>query len=134
MMTKGIIIILLTLSFIGCKKQEPIEVACVIRRVAPNSWYVIDDSGHVPINIKSIAEDHEKITIYYDFHASKVNTFSVTPDETFSRMGLLCGASVGLNKATLFLSKIENGIVVPVDPTTINNKGGNFWIYGLFIE
>jgi hypothetical protein len=134
---RELIIVILLLSIVSCKKDElgykdKIEVAGVIRRVEPNSWYVIDDSGHKPIGIRNITEDNDKVTIYYDFNASKVHTFTITPDETFSRLGLRCGASVGLDKATIYISKIEDGNVVSVDPTTISNSGGNFWIYGLF--
>jgi hypothetical protein len=119
----------------SCKEDEiRHEVAGIIRRVEPNSWYVINDTSHSSLGISNIAEDNEKIVIYYDFNATKIHTFSVTPDETFSAMGYICGASVGLDRAYIYISKMDSGQIVPVDPTTINDNRGNFWIYGLFTE
>ena len=137
MIRKGLIVLIILFVIIGCEKQKictsnKIELTGVIRRVNPGAWHILDDEGHMSMGIRNISEDNDRIIIYFDFVASKVQTFVITPDETFSRLGLQAGASVGLDKAVIYLSKIENGVVVPVNPLTISDKDGNFWIYGVF--
>ena len=118
--------------------EIPVEVtdkyiiAGVLRRVAPSPWYMINDGGHSPIGIKAVTEDEEKITIEYTFTSTKINSFCVTVDETFAKEGYLVGASVGNHFARIYLSKIENGNVMPIDPSTVSNSLGNLWIYGIF--
>ena len=109
-------------------------LACVIRKSDSGSWYAINDQGHSPIGVDSITEDNVKITIYYDFEASKVHTFNVTPDETFSGLGVTAGASVDLTKVRIYLTQMIEGRLEPIDPTKLINPAGNFWVYGLFAQ
>ena len=95
---------------------------------------MINDSGHKPIGIESIEEDNNKIIINYDFDASFVHSFTVTPDEEFVISGISSGASVGLSKAYIFLTKIENGKVISINPKTIDNNHANLWLYGVFSQ
>ena len=135
-MKNYLIISVIVLTFLGCTKEviiqpENHEIAATIRRATNGNWFIMNDKGHKPIGVKSVEFDSEKITINYNFTYSKVNTFSVTPDETFSMEGITCGASVGLSKAVIYLSKVDSTGVNPIDPMTVSS-GGNIWIYGMF--
>ena len=112
--------------------DKPVVVAGVIRNMDDRGWYVINDGAHIPINIDSIDVENGLILIHYGFTASAIHTFIVTPDETFARAGYFVGSSVGLNKATIAVSQIVKGEVIPVDASKIKSQLGNFWIYGLF--
>ena len=83
-------------------------VACALRNTG-SGWEMIDDSQHTPINVESVTDSSSAVTINYSFTASKVGTLVVTPDETFCKMGLFCGASVGLA-----LSAISMHITKPI--------------------
>lgn len=76
-------------------------VACAIRRTAGGTFQVISDSGHVPVGVLGVREVNGDIVIDYDFQATRVVSFVVTPDETFALSGLTVGASVGLASATI---------------------------------
>jgi hypothetical protein len=113
--------------------SENYMIAGVIRRVSPEPWYAINDNGHLPLGISSITEDLEKITVNYNFTATKVNTFSATVDETFASEGYSCGASVGLTHADIYMYQNVDGTIKPVDPTAISSSEGNIWIFGVFL-
>jgi len=87
-------------------------VACVLRNTG-SGWEMINDSQHTPINIASVSETSSVVTITYSFTASKVGTLVVAPDETFCKMGLFCGASVGLaaSNISMHITKPIGGYV-----------------------
>jgi len=112
--------------------DKTVQVAAVIRCIDDKGWFAINDGAHTPLNIDKIEVKNGLIVVYYTFRASTIHTFIVTPDETFANAGYFVGSSVGFNKATITVSQIVNGGVVPVDASTIRSQLGNFWIYGLF--
>jgi hypothetical protein len=88
-------------------------VACVLRNTG-SGWSALNNSGHAPVGVESVTSDNESITINYSFTAAKIVSLVVTPDETFSGMGLFCGASVGDHAAVIKIfesPKIQGGFV-----------------------
>jgi len=70
----------------------------VIRQsTADAGWDFIDDAGHTPYNLQSVTTYRDNILIYYTFDADVVGTLVATPDETFAKYGITCGASVSGN-------------------------------------
>ncbi len=112
--------------------DKTVKVAGVIRCIDEKGWFVINDGGHTPVNINRIEVKNGLILVYYTFSASTIHSFIVSPDETFAGAGYFVGASVNRDRASIAVSRIINGKVVPVDASTIRSKLGNFWIYGLF--
>ena len=77
-------------------------IACVLR-FDGSKWNVLDNEGHVPINVTGVSgTTTDSVTISFPEY-SKVNTLVVTPDETLAAAGIKCGASVGLDYATIHL-------------------------------
>ncbi len=76
--------------------QELTPIACIIRPTS-EGWTIINDTDHEPLNVTGVAIVNNRLTLYHDVDATKVLTFEITPDETFSRYGIHCGASVGLD-------------------------------------
>lgn len=98
-------------------------VAGVIRQASNGSgWQFINDADHTPMNVVSITQNSSFITINLGFTAKKVLSFIVAPDETYARMGLVCGASVGLSTvgiqlaAPLAADVVYSGSAVNVTP------------------
>lgn len=98
-------------------------VSGVIRQsAASGGWTFIDDADHTPMNVTSVTQDGSFVTINFGFNATKVLSFVIGPDETYARMGLVCGASVGLNYAAIQLAAplaadvVYNGTTVTVTP------------------
>ena len=81
-------------------------VACVLRNVG-GTWQQIG-GDHAPINLDSVSQSSTKITIKYKFKAKNVVSLLVTPDETFSKLGYFCGASVGNETADIQIYKDGN--------------------------
>lgn len=100
------------------------RVVCgVIRQsTASGGWAVIDDADHTPMNVASVTQDGSFITINFGFTATEVLSFVIGPDETYARMGLVCGSSVGLGYAAVQLAAplaadvVYNGSAVNVTP------------------
>lgn len=85
-------------------------VSCVIRNDGAGAWETISDSAHGNINVTSVVADTSKIRLTYDFTASKVIGFLVTPDEAFASVGWVAGSSVGLSFADITLAKAARTI------------------------
>lgn len=83
-------------------------VAGVIRNTG-DGWELI--GGHGNIGVGSVTETTANIIITFDFTCTAVVSFVITPDETFARQGLLCGASVGFSAATISLAAPLTGTV-----------------------
>ena len=74
-----------------------------VLRFDGSNWYVLNNETHIPINItgiKGTTSDEVRIT-FPAFY--KVNSLVVGTDETFAAAGIKCGASVGLDYATIYL-------------------------------
>ena len=80
-----------------------IEPFYCILRASSSGWSLIQDSDHAPLNVQSVMIDSVNTSRLKLTHnitgASKIYSFSICPDETFSRYGIRAGASVGINES-----------------------------------
>lgn len=105
------------------------ELGGAIRNVG-DGWSIIRDKSHQPLNLYTIEEHSDRLELIYSLNASKVITFIVTPDETYSNKQIDVGASVGLKSAVIKFSK--NGEFI--SPKDLTEEWGNFWIYGKMLK
>ena len=96
-------------------------IACVAR-FDGTQWNLINDEGHTPLNVTGISGTTEdEFTITFPAY-SKVNSLVATPDETLAAGGIKCGASVGLDYATIRLR--QDRLVRLYVATNANGNGG----------
>jgi hypothetical protein len=97
---------------IGKSDKKYKIVACVLRCTS-GTWAIFEDANHESVNVASVASDSSKITLTFDFTASKVGTFVCVPDETYVLDGLQFGATCGLNDAliTCAINKTIGGYI-----------------------
>lgn len=69
-------------------------VAGVLRNEGAG-WYLIDDSGHVPVGVSAVSIVGKSLNLDYSFTGSRVVALIAGPDERVSGWGVTCGASVG---------------------------------------
>lgn len=118
--------ILFTLQSFQITEASVITVSGIIRcDTATGLWSVLDNSDHVPLHLNYVVASTNKITIGWDFTATRVITLSVSPDEVFAPLGVIAGASVGFSSAVIKVNK-------PISSLCI--ESANFFIYGLFEE
>lgn len=79
-------------------------VSGALRKVN-GTWGLIDDTGHTPSGITSVEDKGTYLRIHYGFTAKKVSSLTVTPDESYNRLGYSFGASVGLDGSSIYISK-----------------------------
>lgn len=93
--------------FHGADGKTYATVAGTIRNSgSPDYWQPINDAGHEPCNVDSVNTTTSAIEINFgSLNATKILTFVVSPDETLAGAGFTVGASVALNKATLYLRR-----------------------------
>lgn len=83
-------------------------IACVARYLN-GEWTLLNDDGHVPLNVKSIETlSSGSFRIHHNFDAKKVLSLVCGVDETYAINGFNCGASVGLSNSVINVSKIDN--------------------------
>jgi len=58
-------------------------------------WAYIDDAGHEKINMSTVVVQTGSLRVEHTPSATKVGTLICSPDETFAKEGMICGASVG---------------------------------------
>lgn len=81
-------------------------VACVARN-SGSGWELIDDAFHKPINMDSASNTTTNIVLdYSSMGASEVGSLTVVPDETYSSLGFVFGASVANGDANIRASKL----------------------------
>ena len=117
--------ILSILFLLVATNAQAFEVYGTIRNTG-KGFEVINDAEHKPLNICNVITT--KTTVSFDFCGNKakfVHTLIITPDETYAIKGVLAGASVGLDKAVI---QFGNGKLI--NPQTLTESSGNFWIYG----
>ena len=86
--------------------SAPLYAVAGVLRNTGAGWNWISDAGHEPIGIDSVTSDATSITVNYaGIAASKVGSFIVTPDEKLNEQGFQVGASVGADKATIYLAR-----------------------------
>lgn len=102
-----------------------------------SGWTIINDSAHQDLNFSGIAlnpTDDNQLKLTFDVIPSKVGTMVVTPDETFSKIGLVAGVSGGKDysliemAAPLFIQTrgstvIESGHKYHIPTTSITPLG-----------
>lgn len=108
---------------------ETFEIYGAIRNNG-QQWLAIDDDKHSPLNIQSIIDKDDYLQIHYKQNARQVGFLIITPDETFVQQGIAAGASVGTSFSIIKFSK--NGL--PIKPSELTEKSGNFWLYGKMIK
>lgn len=109
---------------------EPREVAAVLR-ITSGSWAALNDTNHRPLGVASVTHSSEGIYLHFSFTAARVRTFVVAVDETYAQqLGLVCGASVGLQYAFIQCSRRDQAGAV--HPGTLEIPGSNLWVWGLF--
>lgn len=79
-------------------------IDCILRPVA-GVWGLIEDSVHQKNNVLSVTQTATDIIINFDFVAGKILSFCISPDETYQALNLIAGASVGVDKALIKISK-----------------------------
>ncbi len=114
------------------KADKMVKVAGTLKIINENGWFMLNDQKHTPINISKIEIDGAYIKIYYTFTASTIHSFIAAPDETLAAKGYFLGARVFRNYAFILVSRLNNGIVQIIDPSTIRSANGNIWVHGLF--
>lgn len=104
----------------GIHGSVPVSrIVAGVLRYDGTKWTILDNEGHVPINITGISGDSpDSVTITFPKYA-KVNSLVVGPDETFAAAGIKCGASVGIDYATIYLRQDRIARVM----VTMNSAG-----------
>lgn len=112
----------------GIKKYK--IVACVIRQPASGGgWGLITTSQHAPLNVASVTNDTQSITINYSFVGKNVVSLVAVPDETFVQAGYNFGSSVNVDKAFIYISAVNTPVAGYVSYngsswTVANTQGG----------
>lgn len=79
------------------------RIVAGVLRYDGTKWTILNNEGHIPINITGVSGDSpDSVTITFPKYA-KVNSLVATPDETLAAAGIKCGASVGVDYATIHL-------------------------------
>lgn len=95
-------------------------VAGVIRNDG-TGWKFIQDTGHEPLNGVSVTHDTSMITVNFPT-GYKVISFVTNMDETYTRQGYICGASVTTSSA-----KIQARKVYPEKITSVIRNISGTW-------
>lgn len=97
---------------------------CAIRNTG-TGWQLINDAVHTPTGFTGITElAGGQLRIDHNFGATAVSSMVITPDETFSKLGLEAGASVGLNSSDI---TITGDLDFTVDTSTGVVTAKSFW-------
>lgn len=97
-----------------------------------HEWELLNDPLHGSVGVARIEVKSDCIVVWYSRVASKVTTLQISMDDTFAQNGYFAGPSVGVDRFVLFFSKIDNGVVVPINPDqTYINAGESVLFYGV---
>lgn len=95
-----------------------------------NGWAAMQNQFHDCIGVKSVDQSAEAIVVNFDFTAKKVFFFHAIPDDGIVKTGgLICGASIGLDKAIIYCSPPGQPAINPASITS----AGNIQCFGLFL-
>lgn len=90
----------------GSQRDQDSTVAGAIRcDTQTGEWFVIDDIDHTPIGIASVDTFSDHIRVNYDYTGQDVVTLLVSVDETYAQLGVIAGASVGVEYADIYFNK-----------------------------
>lgn len=104
-------------------------ISCAIRNNG-SGWTVINDAAHEPSNCTSVTAFSDHLQLNHGVGITQVSSLTVTTDETFARKAYRVGASAGLNYSNIFIySGAANS--APLNPASITDANGNFWVIGL---
>ena len=99
-----------------------------IIRPTSEGWTILEDTQHTPVNLDSVSITDGNLIIHHSHDFTKVNSFQITPDETFAKYGITAGASVGLNSSRIEIFQnlhaggfIRTNTGTPVIQTDYNN-------------
>lgn len=105
-------------------------ISCAIRNTG-SGWAVISDAAHAPSGVTGVIQHPTHLEITHSVGPVRVSSLQVTADETYQRLGVRPGASVGLALSRIELYKGTS--TTPLDPVTVVASSGNLWITG-FLE
>ena len=93
----------------GIANSVPVSrIVAGVLRFDGSNWTILNNEGHIPINITGInGNTPDQFTITFPSYL-KVNSLVATPDETLAAAGIKCGASVGVDYATVHLKQDRN--------------------------
>lgn len=92
-------------AFIGAEDRLYVVVAGVMRNDG-TGWQALDDTIHRHANVESTTTGASSITVNFpSLGAKKVVSWVCTPDETLTKAGYACAASVSLTTAEITLSR-----------------------------
>lgn len=94
-----------------------------------SGWAVISDTAHGPSGVSGVIEHPTHLEITHSVGAVRVSSMQVSVDETYQRLAVRPGASVGLALSRIELYKGTS--TTPLDPATVAAASGNLWITGL---
>jgi len=107
-------------------------ISCICGN-SDGTWVIYDSAGHTKHNVDSISVSNGKLIVNFksSLDIRNILTFVVANDETYSAMGIMAGASVGFDCATITISRLINGNMQVIDAADLITANGNFLIYGL---
>ena len=92
-------------AFVGATGRVYAVVAGVMRNPG-TGWAALDDSIHRHANVESTTTGPDSITVNFPtLGAKKVVSFVCTPDETLTKAGYACAASVSLTTAEITVAR-----------------------------
>lgn len=107
-----------------------------VLRSTAGVWAIFGDANHQSSNFWSISQDTEAIYLYGP-SSHKMQSFIVSPDETYAQMGILAGASVVSGRATIKMARVNPAGygVVPLNPcdTSLSVVFSDLWVEGWFL-
>lgn len=110
------------------------KICCGILRNSGNGWYVINDSGHTPLNVSSVSvNSNGDIEVAYSFTSNRIKTFICAPDETFAQKYRF-GASVGNTSAKISIIKLPEIIGGMTQYDATNQKWTDTYLNGMHYE
>lgn len=107
--------------------EEYTLLAGVIRNEG-SGWGLIQDETHETIGIKSVEQTKDMIIVKYD-KKSKINSVSVSVDETMAKEGYSVGASVSDAEMRIQVFDKDDRLINPND---YQDDKGNIWISGIY--
>lgn len=79
-------------------------ISAVIRNTG-SGWFIINDAAHEPTGLQSVSvEPDGTIRLNHNVGATQVGSLVAVPDETFGKMGLVIGGSIGTSISFLQIS------------------------------
>lgn len=73
-------------------------------RNSGSGWGLIADTGHQPTGISDVITHDDHIEIVHDVDGVTVSSLQVTVDETYARLGVRAGVSVGVDSSNIELA------------------------------